>query len=92
MNRYETSMPRAVFAVAALGMTVLTLAVAVVLPANLELRGPETFPLTAANARTPVVADDARAGPMRVHVTGECEQDTAFERTRGVAPGQQQHV
>ena len=91
MNRYETSMPRAVFAVAAVGMTVLTLALSVVLPANLESRGQETRPLANANARTPV-ADDAGAGPMRVDVVGECEQNRSIEQARDARPGQQQHV
>ena len=84
MNRYETPMPRMAFGLAAIALSVVTLGLTVMLPASLEL-----------GARRRRVAGCREAGaaaievsivPARIVVTGECEQNMAYEPARRVAP------
>src|ERR1700676_4889733 len=67
MNRYQPSTPRVAFAVGAVAMTAITIAVSVVLPAKMGVDSGEPHMLAAAKATTtPSVA--VEAGPTTVNV------------------------
>ncbi len=79
MNRYDMPIPRALFGAAAVAMTALTVASAVVLPAMLDAGVREAPGLLAVGA--PVVTDRDR---LRIDVVGECERNTALRQVRDV--------
>ena len=88
MNRYETSMPRTAVTLAALAMSVLTIALTVVVPAKVDSGGNETHiagSSAATSAPTEVVLS-----PARIEVFGVREQKTAFEPVRHTAPKHKQ--
>ena len=69
MNRYPRSTPRAACAAAAAALTVITLGLAVIVPAGLDSRSADVRPLTAAQAVTATPAAVAFA-PLRIEVFG----------------------
>jgi hypothetical protein len=77
MNRYESSNFRPVFAIGAVAMTVITIGLMVILPAEMSDVGPEVSTLASTTAITPVSAEIAASA---------CEQKTAFVSAPHVAP------
>jgi hypothetical protein len=75
MNRYDMPIPRAFFGAAAVAMTALTVASAVVLPAMLDAGVRENPGLLMVGA--PVVTDRDR---LRINVVGECERSPALRQ------------
>jgi hypothetical protein len=59
MNRYETTNPRAAFGLAAVAMTLITIAMMVVAPATLESGGDATRSLASRTAVSPAGVDAA---------------------------------
>lgn len=89
MSRYEFPIRRAAFGAAAVAMTALTFALAVIMPA-MSSSGSQSVRAVAANrADVPVVAEPA-ANPLRIDVYGTREQTTAFDRSRLAAPNRRQ--
>jgi len=81
MNRYEAPMQRVSFGLAAIALSVVTFAMTVMLPASLEsTRG--NAPLAAAKP----AAIEVSIIPARIVVTGECEQNMAYEPERRTTP------
>lgn len=85
MNRYETSMPRMSFGLAAIALSVVTLALTVMLPASLSPARNASTSLAAAKAGAPAAIEVAII-PARIVVTGECEQNMAYEPARRTTP------
>ena len=85
MNRYETPMSRVSFGLAAIALSVVTFAMTVMLPASLESARGDNTPLAAAKPAAPA-AIEVSIVPARIVVTGECEQNMAYEPARRVAP------
>ncbi len=83
MNRYETPMPRMSFGLAAIALSVVTLGLTVMLPASLELGARRQ---RAAGCGEAPAAIEVSIIPARIVVTGECEQNMAYEPARRVAP------
>jgi hypothetical protein len=77
MKRYSIATPRAVFGLAAVAMTALTLFVAVIVPATLAPQRDDSAVMAATEAM-PVRAE-ADAGPLCVQVIGVRERATAYE-------------
>ena len=74
MNRYQISSPRKVFAIAAVAMTAITIALSVVAPAKMQsdardLQALTTQALTRSKAMTPGPAEVA-ASRLQVYVVG----------------------
>jgi hypothetical protein len=69
MNRYQISSPRKVFAIAAVAMTAITIALSVVGPAKMQSDTRDLRALTTSKAMTPAPADVA-ASPLQVYVVG----------------------
>jgi hypothetical protein len=85
MSRYETSMPRMSFGLAAIALSVVTLGLTVMLPASLNSGHGDTASLAAAKSAAPT-AVEVSIVPARIVVTGECEQNMAYEPARRAAP------
>lgn len=85
MNRYETSMPRMSFGLAAIALSVVTLGLTVMLPASLTSGRDDNPSLAASKATTPT-AIEVSIIPARIVVTGECEQSMAYEPARRTTP------
>ncbi len=85
MNRYETPMPRMSFGLAAIALSVVTLGLTVMLPASLNSGHGGNAPLAAAKPAAPAPIEVSIV-PARIVVTGECEQNMAYEPARRVAP------
>ena len=80
MNRYATPMPRMSFGLAAIALSVVTLGLTVMLPASLNSgRGDSASVATDSVAPTAI---EVSIIPARISVTGECEQNMAFEPAR----------
>jgi len=76
MNRHSIAIPRAAFGLAAVAMTALTLAIAVVMPATLDsLRGDARVRAVSEGAPVRAAADSNR---LRIDVVGVREQATAY--------------
>ena len=69
MNRYQISSPRTVFAIAAVAMTAITIALSVVAPAKMQSDGRDLQALTTSKAMTPGPAEVA-APRLQVYVVG----------------------
>ena len=69
MNRYQISSPRKVFAIAAVAMTAITIALSVVGPAKMRSDARDLRALTTSKAVTPPPAEVA-ASPLHVYVVG----------------------
>ena len=85
MNRYETSMPRMAFGFAAIALSAVTLGLTVLLPASLNSGRGDDASVAASKAAAPT-AIEVSIVPARIVVTGECEQNMAFEAARRAAP------
>jgi len=85
MNRYEPSIPRVAFGVAAIAMTAITLGMALVLPASMEPGDQEAGRLAASGAvsqpPTAVVIN-----PARINVVGVRERELVSAQVRDVDP------
>ena len=68
MNRYPTSTPRAACAAAAAALTVITLSLAVIVPAGIDSRSGDVRALTAAKAVTAAPAEVATV-PARLDLS-----------------------
>jgi hypothetical protein len=69
MNDYQISSPRKVFAIAAVAMTAITIALSVVGPAKMGSDTRDLRALTTSKAVTPAPAEVA-ASPLQVYVVG----------------------
>ncbi len=71
MKRYEPSIARVVFGIAAVAMTAITIGVAVIIPAKMDSAGRESPTLAASKLSTPasagVVAGSASIDVVAVH-------------------------
>ena len=85
MNRYATPMPRMSFGLAAIALSAATFALTVMLPASLNSGRGDSASLAAANSAAPA-AIEVSIIPARIVVTGECEQNMAYEPSRRVVP------
>ena len=84
MNGHETSMHRALFGIAAIAMSAITLGLTVVLPMGIHSDRHHAAQLAAAKAvRVPI---DVAIIPARIDVAGECEQAMAMEPARQGTP------
>jgi hypothetical protein len=81
MNRYETSIPRTAFGIAAIALTAITLGLAVILPASLTSERHEARVLAAPHVGRQTISEVA-VNPARVDVVGDCDQQMAFDGTR----------
>ncbi|HVN34355.1 MAG TPA: hypothetical protein VMU96_03750 [Casimicrobiaceae bacterium] len=83
MRRYETSMSRTSFGLAAIAMTVVTFALTVALPAHFysERVNDATATLARSASSKPI---EVALIPSRIDVTGQCEQAMAYEPPRRV--------
>ena len=84
MNRYTTPMPRMSFGLAAIALSALTLGLTILLPASLNSGHGDNASLTASS--TAPTAIEVSIIPARIVVTGECEQNVAYEPSRRVVP------
>jgi hypothetical protein len=76
MNRYEPSIPRAAFGIAAVAMTAITIGVSVIMPAKMDSDSHEPRMLAASKVAT----------PASTHVaTGSATTDVAAVHERGVS-------
>ncbi len=91
MNRYEFPVPRAPFAVAAAAMSVLTFALAVVVPTQLASRSQEAGVLAASNV-VKLAPIEVAHNPARIHTTGDCMQEAVVERDDVVVTKANQRV
>jgi hypothetical protein len=69
MNRYQISRPRKVFAIAAVAMTAITIALSVVMPAKMQSDTRDLRALATSKVVTPAPVEVA-ASPLQVHVIG----------------------
>jgi hypothetical protein len=86
MSRYETSMPRISFGLAAIALSVITFALTVMLPAHLYSERINNESATLAKSAAPKAIEVAII-PSRIDVTGQCEQAMAYEPARRVHTG-----
>jgi hypothetical protein len=84
MNRYQPSNLRPLFGIAAVAMTALTLAVSVVIPANLAPAAQEAGRFAAGQAAAP--ATEVAISPARIDVIGLRETNLADSPVRDAAP------
>lgn len=85
MNRFEFSIPRAAFGAAAVAMTALTLAVAVVVPATLATADHPARSVAKAAVVAPAGAE-AAASRLRIEVVGTRERTVASDAPCDAAP------
>ena len=81
MNRYETPMPRVSFGLAAIALSVVTLGLTVMLPASLNSGHDRNAALAGAKPAVPA-AIEVSIIPAKIVVTGDCEQNMAYEPAR----------
>jgi hypothetical protein len=81
MNHYQISAPRAVFAIGAVAMTAITIAFAVVVPAQIQSGDHNTRTLASSETPAPVTATADR---LHVEVVGVREPELISVRARGV--------
>jgi hypothetical protein len=80
MNRYESTTPRTAFGIAAIAMSVVTLGLAVVLPASYESKRLEAE-LAASSRVTVSPVREVAVIPSRVHVVADCDAMQAGSKT-----------
>jgi len=85
MNRYETSIPRTSFGFAAIALSAVTLGLTVMLPASLYSGRGDNESVAASKAAAPTMIEVSIV-PARIVVTGECEQNMAYEPARRAGP------
>ena len=83
MSRYEPSMPRTSFGLAAIALTVATFALTVMLPASFYSGRISEASTALANSAEPKPIEVSII-PSRIEVTGQCEQAMAYEPARRV--------
>ena len=83
MNRYETSMPRAALGAAAIAMSALTLAVAVLLPAYFAAERYDARALVASRVAAQL---EIAIIPARIDVVTRCDHEQGVEQARQSAP------
>ena len=76
MNRYQPNTPRAMLGIAAIAMAVLTLGLAVVVPAKLAPAGQDGATLLTAKSKAPT-AIEVLIVPARIEVIGVRESTVA---------------
>jgi len=79
MNRYESSIPRTAFGIAAITLSAITLGLLVILPASLTSGRPEARVLAAPHAGSQAIREVA-IDPARIDVVVDCDQKMAFDR------------
>jgi hypothetical protein len=79
MNRYKIPAPRARFAIAAAAMSVLTFAVAVIVPSELASHDPEAGVLAGSNV-VKLAPIDVVFSPARIDAAGDCAPEAMVER------------
>jgi hypothetical protein len=84
MNRYQTSIPRKAFALAALALTALTVGLTVIVPVKIQSDPRELRTLTAITVTPP--AAQVLPDRLRVDVTGIREPDFAAVQVRTALP------
>jgi hypothetical protein len=89
MNRYESSIPRTAFGIAAITLSAITLGLAVVLPASLTSERQEARLLTAPHVDASAIREVA-VDPARVDVVVDCDQKMALDRARHAMPKRDQ--
>ncbi len=89
MNRYDQSMYRPTFGIAAVAMTAITIGLAVIVPAGMDSGGRNGATLSAATAVRPVLTEVA-ISPARIDIVAVREQKTAYEAARYVLPKRKQ--
>ena len=85
MNRYQPSIPRAAFGIAAVAMTAITIGVALVLPASMEPGDQEAGRLAASEAVSPPPTAVV-INPARIDVVGARERELVSAQVRDVDP------
>jgi hypothetical protein len=83
MRRYDTGVPRLAFGIAAIAMTAITIAAAVVAPVRLDSSGADRALLAAAKVIAPAPIEVAII-PGQIEVVGIRSPDLAAERAQGV--------
>ncbi|NDP43039.1 MAG: hypothetical protein GZ089_10045 [Aromatoleum sp.] len=86
MNRYEQTMYRPAFGIAAVAMTASVIGLTVVAPARMEAAGLQQ-PTVATAVRTPI---ETAVSPARIDVITLREQTAGFEPVRYVLPARKQ--
>jgi hypothetical protein len=89
MNHYQISSPRKVFAIAAVAMTAITIALSVVAPAKMQSDTRDLRALTTSKAMTPAPAEVA-ASPLQVYVVGVREPELVSVHGRSTPPKRKQ--
>ena len=89
MNHYQISSPRKVFAIAAVAMTAITIALSVVAPAKMQSDTRDLRALTTSKAMTPAPAEVA-ARPLQVYVVGVREPELVSVHGRSTPPKRKQ--
>jgi hypothetical protein len=79
MNRYEIPVPRTRFAVAAAAMSVLTFALAVIVPTQLASRGQEAG-MNAGSNVVKLAPIEVVFSPARIDTAGDCPSGAMVER------------
>ena len=85
MNRYEPSIPRVAFGVAAIVMTAITMGMGLVLPAWMEPGDQAASRLATSQAALPPPAAVA-INPARINVVGVHERELVSAQAREVDP------
>lgn len=85
MNRYQTSTPRAITAIAAVALTAATLGLAVIVPATTDSASASARGLAAATAVAPAPIEVA-IHPARIEVIGVREPAVASSREKESRP------
>ena len=85
MNRYEPSIPRLAFGIAAAVMTAITLGLGLVLPASMEPADQEPGRSAASGAALPP-STAAVINPARINVVGVRERELVSAQVRDVDP------
>ena len=80
MKRYESSIPRVVLGIATVAMTVITIAVSVILPAQTDAGSREVPMLAASNAVTP--ASIGLAAVTRINVVAARQPESSMVAMR----------
>src|SRR5229473_1487706 len=89
MNRYQISSPRKVFAIAAVAMTAITIALSVVMPAKMQSDTRDLRALATSKAVTPAPVEVA-ASPLQVYVFGVREPELLSTHVRSTPPKRKQ--
>ena len=85
MNRYESSIPRTAFGIAAITLSAITLGLLVILPASLTSERQEALVLAAPHAGSQAIREVA-INPARIDVVVDCDQKMAFDRAQHAMP------